>query len=312
MTDQPKNHQPQHLRLQKIIESEKTDLALAMVYPCDRVSLQSALEIHENRLAKVILVGPKGTIEKAAQANNLDISCLEIMDTPEEAKEAAKAATLGARAGKFAVLMKGSLHTDELMAAVVNKESGLRTQSRISHVMVCDVPSYHKLIALTDCVVNIAPNLDQKKYILTDAIQFLHSIGIARPKVGIVAAVETVNPAMPATLDAAELVTYARTPGFPQSDVEGPFGFDNAISKESAKIKGIESNVSGDPDLLLLPDLQSANILYKSLIYMAQGACAGTVIGAKVPIVLTSRADSVFSRLASVAVSIRSARHQKS
>jgi phosphate acetyltransferase/phosphate butyryltransferase len=200
--------------------------------------------------------------------------------------------------------MKGSLHTDELMAAAVNKEHGLRGSSRISHAFVFDLPRYHKLLALADCVVNIAPDLKTKKDILGNAVGLLHKLGIAQPKVGIVAAVEVVNPAIPATLDAQALVEMAHAGAWPGAIVEGPFGFDNAFSAEAARIKKIDSQVAGDADLLLMPDLNAGNMLYKSFNYVGGGDCAGLVLGAQVPIVLTSRADSLQSRMASVALAV--------
>jgi len=290
-----------HPRLSALIAQEKTSIALGVVYPCDATSLGAAVEAARLALAEVLLIGPRPLIEATAQQSSLYISACTVIDTPADPKAAAKIATELVRNQRVAVLMKGSLHTDELMAAVVNRETGLRTARRISHVLICDIPSYHKLLALTDCVVNLAPTLAQKKEMLHDAIVVLHRLGIAKPKVAIVAAVEVVNPAMVATTDAAELVRGE----FPAATIEGPFGFDNAISRESAAIKGIQSSVSGDPDLLLLPNLEAANILFKSLIYMASGACAGVITGASVPIVLTSRADSVFSRIASIALAIR-------
>ena len=300
---------PQHPRLSQLIAEERSDISLGVVYPADAVSLTAARQVADLEMARVSLIGPEAKIREAAEKEGIDLSGMLIVAASDNAREAAIAATKMTRDKRFAVLMKGSLHTDDLMAAVVNRDHGLRTPRRISHVMVCDVPAYHKLIALTDCVVNLAPDLRQKHDMLIDSIRFLHSIGIDNPKVAIVAAVEVLNPAMVATVDAVELVKLAKDPGFPTSIVEGPFGFDNAISAEAARIKGIQSQVSGDPDLILLPDLEASNILYKSLIYLANGACAGTVTGASVPIVLTSRADTVFSRLASVAISLRSARY---
>ena len=200
--------------------------------------------------------------------------------------------------------MKGSLHTDELMAAVVAREAGLRGDKRITHAFVFDLPRYHKLLALADCVVNIAPRLEVKRDILTNALGLLRALGVQQPKVGIVAAVETVNPHIPATLDAQTLCGE----DWGDAIVEGPFGFDNAISAEAARIKGLKSRVAGDPDLLLLPDLNAANILYKSFVYIGGGECAGLVLGAKVPVVLTSRADSVLARLASVALAVLATR----
>ena len=301
-----------HQRLAAIIAAEQTQLALGVVYPCDAVSLESALQIHAHRLAKVILIGPPEAIHAAAKTSRLDLSELEIVATPSDPKAAATVGASLAGRGELAVLMKGSLHTDEFMAAIVSKAAGLRTEARISHVMVCDIPAYHKLLSLTDCVVNIAPNLEQKKHILTNGVRFQISLGCEEPKVGIVTAIETVNPSIPATVDAAALVEFSQSSGFPKSTVAGPFGFDNAISKESARIKQISSSVCGDPDLILLPDLHTANILYKSLVYLGQAACAGVVVGARIPVVLTSRSESLFSRLASVAVATRSARHSSS
>ena len=212
-----------------------------------------------------------------------------------------------ARSGGVSALMKGSLHTDELMAAVVNKEAGLRGNSRISHAFVFDLPRYHKLLALADCVVNIAPDLKTKKDILGNAVGLLHKLGISHPKVGIVAAVEVVNPSIPATLDAQALVDMARAGAWPGAIVEGPFGFDNAFSAEAARIKKIESQVAGDADLFIMPDLNAGNMLYKSFNYVGGGDCAGLVLGARVPIVLTSRADSLQSRMASVALAVLAA-----
>ena len=297
-----------HPRLSQLIADERSDTPLGVVYPNDAISLSAARQVADRDMAAVTLIGPEASMRAVAERENISLSGMQIIDTPDHPRETAKAATLMTRDQRFAVLMKGSLHTDDLMSAVVNRDHGLRTARRISHVVLCDVPGYNKLLALADCVMNLAPDMKQKHEMLVDAIHFLQSIGIAKPKVAIVAAVEVVNPAMPATVDAAELVRQAKLPGFPDSIVEGPFGFDNAISAEAARIKGITSDVSGDPDLILLPDIEASNILYKGLIYLANGACAGTITGATVPIVLTSRADTIFSRLASVAVSLRSAR----
>ena len=203
--------------------------------------------------------------------------------------------------------MKGSLHTDELMSAIVSRRSGLRGDSRISHAFVFDLPRYPKLLALADCVVNIAPNLPTKHDILGNAVRLLQRIGIASPKVAIVAAVETVNPAIPATVDAQALVESAHNGAWPGAIVEGPFGFDNAVSADAARIKGIASKVAGDADLLLMPDLNAGNMLYKSFVYIGGGDCAGLVLGCRVPIVLTSRADSLQSRVASVALAVLAA-----
>lgn len=244
---------------------------------------------------------------RAADSAGIEIADFEIIDTAGAAGEAALRATSMARTGSVAILMKGSLHTDELMSPIVDRHAGLRTDTRISHAFVFDLPRYHKLLALADCVVNIQPNLSTKRDILSNAIRLLHCLGVAQPRVGIVAAVETVNAAIPATVDAQALVEMARDGMWPGALVEGPFGLDNAISAEAARIKKIDSRVAGDPDLLLMPDLNAGNMLYKSFIYIGGGECAGLVLGARVPIVLTSRADSLSSRIASVALAVLAA-----
>ena len=255
-------------------------------------------------IATPVLIGPRESVARAAEAAAVDLRRFEVVDTGAAPAEAALHATVLVRAGALQALMKGSLHTDELMAAIVDRATGLRGATRISHAFVFDLPRYHKLLALTDCVVNITPHLPAKRDILTNAIRLLQTLGIARPKVGIVAAVETVNPAIPATVDARALVDLARQGEWPGAIVDGPFGFDNAISTEAARIKGIASPVPGDADLLLMPDLNAGNMLYKSFNYIGGGDCAGLVLGATVPVVLTSRADSQSSRTASVALAV--------
>jgi phosphotransacetylase len=203
--------------------------------------------------------------------------------------------------------MKGSLHTDELMSAVVSRERGLRTARRISHVFVMDVPTYHKVLIVTDGAINIAPTLEDKADILQNAIDLARSLGVERPKVAILAAVETVTSKMPATLDAAALCKMAERGQIKGAQLDGPLAFDNAISKEAARTKGIDSEVAGDPDILLVPDLESGNILAKQLSFLANADSAGLVLGAKVPVILTSRADSVRSRIASCAVAMMAA-----
>jgi phosphate acetyltransferase len=230
-----------------------------------------------------------------------------VADAPADA---ARRGVMLVREGRAAVLMKGSLHTDELMSAVVHREEGLRTARRISHVFLFDLPRYPKLLGLADCVVNIAPDLKTKRDILSNAIELLQTLGVAQPKAGVLAAVESVNPAIPATLDAQALVEMARQGAWPGAVVEGPFGFDNAISAEAARIKKMNSPVSGDADLLLVPDLNAGNMLYKSFNYIGGGECAGLVLGARVPIVLTSRADSLLARIASVALAVLSVRRE--
>ena len=282
--------------------------AIGLVYAADRRALEAAANMVDMRLARPVLIGPREAILRAADAAAVDAGGFELIDSGEGARDAASRAATLARDGALSALMKGSLHTDELMSAVVNRGNGLRSGSRISHAFIFDLPRYPKLLALADCVVNIAPSLRTKQDILGNAVALLQAaLGIARPKVGIVAAVETVNPAIPATLDAQALVNMSKQGAWPQAIVEGPFGFDNAISAEAARIKGLRSQVAGDADLLLVPDLNCGNMLYKSFNYIGGGECAGLVLGAKVPIVLTSRADSLQARLASVALAVLAA-----
>ncbi len=298
-----------HPRLDGLVARarRRTDAAttrVAIAYPCDALALDAARRMTDTGIAHPVLVGPVDVIQRAAAAAGIDTRRFEIVDAPDDPREAAMAAASMARDGDVDALMKGSLHTDELMSAIVAKSSGLRTERRISHAFVFDLPRYPKLLALADCVVNIAPDARTKRDILGNAVRLLQDLGVARPKVAIVAAVETINPAIPATLDAQTLVALARDGEWPGAIVEGPFGFDNAISAEAARVKGIDSTVPGDADLLVLPDLNSGNILYKSFSYIGGGDCAGLVLGARVPIVLTSRADSMQSRLASVALAV--------
>ena len=293
---------------QAIARAGSTPGALAMVYPCDALAMDAAQRILDSGMARPVLIGPAELIAQAAGQAGVDVRRFEVVDTGAHAPDAALRATTLARSGAVSALMKGSLHTDELMSAVVNKATGLRGTARISHAFVFDLPRYPKLLALADCVVNIAPDLKTKKDILGNAVALLQTLGIAQPKVGIVTAVETVNPAIPATLDARDLVEMAQAGAWPGAIVEGPLGFDNAISAEAARIKKIQSQVAGDADLLVVPDLNAGNMLYKSFNYIGGGDCAGLVLGATVPIVLTSRADSLQSRLASVALAVLSAR----
>ncbi len=279
---------------------------VGIVYPCDALALDAAAGMLDTGIATPVLIGPVGGILRAAEVANIDAGRFEIVDTPGHPAAAATRATALARVGDVQALMKGSLHTDELMSAVVSRESGLRGTTRISHAFLFDLPRYPKLLALADCVVNIEPDARTKRDILTNAIGLLQHIGIASPKVGILAAVETVNPMIAATIDAEALVALAAGGMWPGAVVEGPFGFDNAISAEAARLKRIESAVAGDADLLLVPDLNAGNMLYKSFVYVGGGDCAGLVLGATVPIVLTSRSDSLVSRIASVALAVLS------
>ena len=273
----------------------------AVAYPCEASALAGAVEATQKRLIVPILVGPAAKIIETARSAGLDIGDLQIVDVPHSVAAAAKAVQL-IREGQAEVLMKGSLHTDELMSAIVSREGGLRTGRRISHAFVLDVPTYHKVLIVTDAAINIAPTLEDKVDICQNAIDLAISLGCTRPKVAILAAVETVNSKMPATLDAAALCKMAERGQIQGGVLDGPLAFDNAISLEAAKTKRIKSEVAGDPDILLAPDLEAGNILAKQLSFLANADSAGMVLGARVPVILTSRADSVRSRIASCAV----------
>lgn len=273
----------------------------AVVYPCEESALAGPIEAAQKRLITPILVGPANKIAEIAKSSNLDLKGIEIIDAPDGHSAAEKAVAL-VREGRAEILMKGSLHTDELLSAVVSREKGLRTGRRISHVFIMDVPTYHKVLVVTDAAINIAPTLEDKVDICQNAIDLAISLGLEKPKVAILAAVETVNSKMPATIDAAALCKMADRGQIKGGLIDGPLAFDNAISKEAAQTKGIRSEVAGDPDILIAPDLEAGNILAKQLSFLANADSAGLVLGAKVPIVLTSRADSVRSRIASCGV----------
>jgi len=294
----------QYPLLEKMIEEAKSDLPLGVVYPLSVPALETVFELIKKQLCTPILIGPKDLILELAAKEKLSLNGIEIINTPNDPIVAAKKAVEMVKQGKLAVLMKGSLHTEDLMGPIVQRD-GLRTDRRTSHLFLFELKHYPKLLGISDCVVNIAPNASQKIQILKSSLEALNKLGVANVKVAIIAATELVNPAMQATTDAKEIVdTHAVNPIHPSTIIEGPFGFDNAISIHSAKTKGIYSKVAGDPDLILVPDLQVGNILYKSLVYMAGAECAGAILGAQVPIILTSRSDSVFSRVASTAMAI--------
>ena len=278
-----------------------TPVRCAVVHPCDRDSLLGPLEAARRGLITPVLVGPAAKIRSVAQAEGVDLSGLEIINTEHSHAAAIKAVAL-AREGKVEALMKGSLHTDELMAAVVPSATGLRTARRISHVFVLDVPTYPRPLMVTDAAINIQPTLKDKVDIAQNAIDLAHVLGVARPKVAILAAVETVNADMPSTLDAAALCKMADRGQITGGLLDGPLAFDNAISPEAAKTKEIVSPVAGQADILLVPDLEAGNMVAKQLQYLAGADSAGIVLGTRVPIVLTSRADNVRTRLASTAV----------
>ena len=275
----------------------------AVVHPCEESALAGALEAGAKGLITPILVGPAARIHEVALQSGIDIGNARIVDAPHSHAAAAKAVEL-VRQGQAELLMKGSLHTDELLGAVVARETGLRTGRRLSHAFIMDVPTYHKVLVITDAAINIAPTLEDKVDICQNAIDLAVSLGATRPKVAILAAVETVTSKMPATIDAAALCKMAERGQITGGVLDGPLAFDNAISREAAKTKGIRSEVAGDPDILIAPDLEAGNILAKQLTFLANADSAGLVLGARVPIILTSRADSVRSRIASCAVAV--------
>jgi phosphotransacetylase len=278
----------------------------AVAHPCEETALAGALQAAAKRLIVPILVGPKAKIIEIAQQAGIDLGNTEIVDAPHSHASAAKAVEL-VREGRAELLMKGSLHSDELLGAVVAREGGLRTGRRISHVFVMDVPSYHKVLVITDAAINISPTLEDKADICRNAIDLAHHMDVPRPKIAVLAAIETVNSRMPSTIDAACLCKMSERGQIVGGVFDGPLAFDNAISREAAKIKGIESEVAGDPDILLAPDLEAGNILAKQLSFLGGADSAGLVLGAKVPVILTSRADSVRSRIASCAVAMLAA-----
>ena len=273
----------------------------AVAHPCDAVSLESAVQAAGNGLLKPILVGPSARILDVAHKASLDIGSFEIVDSAHSHDSAAKAVEL-VRCGRAEALMKGSLHTDELMGAVVSRTSGIRTARRISHCFVMDVPGHGQALIISDAAVNIAPTLEDKVDIVQNAIDLAHALDVAQPRVAILSAMETVSAKVTSTIDAAALCKMAERGQIKGGILDGPLALDNAISVEAAAIKNIVSPVAGRADVLIVPDLEAGNMLAKSLSFLAGADAAGIVLGARVPIILTSRADSVTTRLASCAV----------
>ena len=273
----------------------------AVAHPCDESSLRGAVEAAELGILQPILVGPRTRIEAVAAQFHLGISGYEIVDAPHSHAAADMAVQL-AREGKAEMLMKGSLHTDELMGAVVRSATGLRTGRRISHCFIMDVPSLDRAIIVTDAAINIFPTLTDKMHIVQNAIDLSIALGFPQPKVAILSAMETVNPDVPSTVEAAALCKMADRKQITGGVLDGPLALDNAIDLVAARIKQIDSPVAGMADILVVPDLEAGNMLAKSLSFMADADAAGIVLGARVPIILTSRADSVMTRLASCAV----------
>lgn len=295
---------------EKLIEMKDSLPALrtAIVHPVDAYSLQGAVASDQAGLIKAVLIGPKSKIQRAADAEKLDISGYELIDTPHSNAAADRAVAM-ARHGEVEALMKGKLHTDELMAAAVDPQNGLRTARRMSHVFMLDIANYPRPLFLTDAALNIQPSLMDKRDIVQNAIDLFRILGFGTPKVAILSAVETVSANIPSTLDAAALCKMADRGQITGGILDGPLAFDNAVSKEAADIKGIQSEVAGDADILVVPDIEAGNMLYKQNRFLTGHDGAGIVLGARVPIILTSRAGSVESRKASCALALVYARN---
>ncbi|MFC4924637.1 MULTISPECIES: bifunctional enoyl-CoA hydratase/phosphate acetyltransferase [Delftia] len=292
--------------LQHLLDQAKAQgpIPVAVAYPRDAGSLQAAMQAAHAGLITPLLVGPEARIRASAQAAGLDLAGASIHSTADDPRAAAAQAAALCGSGQARALMKGSLHSDELLGAAVAREAGLRGSRRASHVFVMDLPGFERPLLMTDCVVNIFPTLMDKRDIAQNAIDLARAIGIARPRVAVLSAVETVNPAIPGTIDAAALCKMADRGQISGAILDGPLAYDNAISLRSAHHKGIVSDVAGQPDVLLVPSLEAGNMIYKQLVYMADAECAGLVLGMRVPIVLTSRSDSVASRIASCALAV--------
>jgi phosphate acetyltransferase len=292
----------QLLRLMQMAQAQPP-LRTAIVHPVDSLSLTGAVSAARRGLIEPILIGPRAKVEAAAAAAGLDITPFRLIDVEHSHQAAAQACALAAR-GAVAALMKGALHTDELLEAVVARDSGLRTDRRMSHVFVLDVPGHPRPLLVSDAAINIAPDLATKRDIVQNAIDCAHAMGLAEPRVAILSAVETVNPDMVSTLDAAALCKMAERGQIVGGLLDGPLAFDNAISVDAAKAKGIHSRVAGCADILIVPDIESGNMLAKQLFYLSNAQSAGIVMGARAPIILTSRSEPEASRLASCALAI--------
>jgi phosphate acetyltransferase len=292
-------------KYQRLIEAAKElkPIAVAVAHPCDESSLSGAIEAAKLGLIRPILVGPAAKIDAVVKQFKLDASGCELVDAPHSNAAAAKAVQLVAQ-GKAEALMKGSLHTDELMAEVVKRDTGLRTARRISHCFVLDIPNHKDALIISDAAVNIAPTLEDKVDIVQNAIDLARALRFADVRVAILSAMETVNPKVPSTIEAAALCKMAERGQITGGVLDGPLALDNAISLQAAEIKKIVSPVAGRANVLIVPNLEAGNMLAKSLTFLADADCAGIVLGAKVPIILTSRADSLISRLASCAVAV--------
>ena len=294
---------PRHEKYERLVEAARRlpPAKMAIAHPCDKASLEGAVEANRLGLIEPILVGPAARIRAVAGQESLDIAAFALVDAEHSHDSAAKAVEL-VRLGKAEALMKGSLHTDELMAAVVSREHGIRTARRLSHCFIMDVPGHAEALIITDAAVNIAPTLDDKADIIQNAIDLAHAIHVPEVRVAILSAMETVTAKVPSTVEAAALCKMAERGQITGALIDGPLALDNAISPEAAAIKGIHSPVAGRANVLAVPDLEAGNMLAKSLSFLAGADAAGIVLGARVPIVLTSRADSLLTRLASCAV----------
>jgi phosphotransacetylase len=284
---------------------------MAVVHPCDALSLGGAMDARAAGLIEPVLVAPEARLRRIAAEAGIDLSGCEIIDVPHSHAAAATAASLAGK-GQVEALMKGSLHTDELLGAIVAADAGLRTERRISHCYVMETANYPRPFIITDAAINISPSLEDKADIVRNAIDLAHVLGVAEPKVAILAAVETVNSRMPSTLDAAALCKMADRGQIEGGILDGPLAFDNAVSPEAARVKGICSAVAGQADVLVVPDLESGNMLAKQLEFLGEADSAGIVMGARVPIVLTSRADARDTRLASCAIALMLAHRYRS
>jgi phosphate acetyltransferase len=294
-----------HDKYDRLIEvaTKHPAMATAVAHPCDAVSLESAVEAARLGLLKPILVGPSARVHDVAARADLDIGAFEFVNSAHSHDSAAKAVEL-VRAGRAEALMKGSLHTDELMGAVVARDTGIRTARRVSHCFVMDVPSHPEALIISDAAVNIAPTLEDKVDIVQNAIDLACAMGVSEIRVAILSAMESVNPKVPSTVEAAALCKMADRRQITGALIDGPLALDNAISPEAAAIKHIVSPVAGRANVLIVPDLEAGNMLAKSLSFLANADAAGIVLGARVPIILTSRADSLLTRLASCAVAV--------
>lgn len=292
-----------HEKYERLLAAARAKPAIrtAVVHPCDPIALESALEAAKAGLIDPVLVGPAAKIRAAAGLAGCDISALPLIDAAHS-HEAAALAVAQVREGRVQALMKGSLHTDELMGAVVSRETGIRTARRVSHCFVMDIPGHEIPLIITDAAVNIAPTLEEKVDIVQNAIELAHALRFEEVRVAILSAMETVNPKVPSTIEAAALCKMADRGQITGALLDGPLALDNAIDPEAARVKGIRSTVAGRANVLVVPDLETGNVLAKSLSFLAGADAAGIVLGAKVPIILTSRADSLLTRLASCAV----------